>query len=273
MCGSKNVYILYSLPSPAHCLWSTRLKPAPCIRQASMSTATSARLGVVFAVATATTLMCPCRLAWAAAPPTLHAGELVVTLDKLLPRPASVVYRGVNLTAATRSMPQPSPAPPSPAPSPATGNWWTLLDGFALITTSGGDSCASPHCSSYTLPAGTSNPAGALACNASCTADPTCAGWSMILVTPTSGQRGKSPLCQQYATAGLATSAPFYLQDDNFACGSKRQLQRYPPVTPAPTPAPPKVWPLPVSRGCIVVLATNGSNATFCAASGEAVTR
>ena len=128
--------------------------------------------------------------------------------------------------------------------------------------------CSKPGCSSWELKRGVSNDDGAAQCAANCTANPTCAGWSMIKVTPTSGQRGKSPLCQTFPGSALATAAPFYRADPNFICGSKQQLQPNPPT---PRPAPPKPHPdgLPPSRACVGVVAANGSTTRFCAGAAE----
>lgn len=193
--------------------------------------------------------------------PTLRAGSLAVTLDSALPRPAEVVYRGTNLTAAA------SPGPPGPEPPPPDG-WWLFLDNVSLVTAQGAFGCHEPTCTSYSLPEGTTNTAGAVACNKSCHMSDECDGWDMIKVTPTSGQRGKAPLCQRYSTGGLAGVPPFYRWDTNFACGTKKQLQPIPPA-----PAGPGAGELLEARSCVNVVAVNGSLTSFCAAANETETR
>lgn len=121
--------------------------------------------------------------------------------------------------------------------SPPPPRWWERLNDTALVGPDGHHaSCVAPGCTSHTTPPGTTNPVGATQCAGSCDSDAACAGWSLIKVTPTSGQRGKSPLCLLRAAAGIASVAPFYASDANFDCGTKRQLQ---PNSSDPSPPPP----------------------------------
>ena len=103
-------------------------------------------------------------------------------------------------------------------------------------------------------------------CSSLCSSSSACAGWNLIKVTPTSRQRGKSPLCQLYASSEMPQTAPFYHPDGNFVCGSKQSLQPHPPP---PQPAPGHRGKLPPPRPCISVIATNGSSTTFCSGSEE----
>lgn len=97
-------------------------------------------------------------------------------------------------------------------------------------------------------------------CSSACTSSSVCAGWNLIKVTPTSGQRGKSPLCQLYGSSQMPRIPPFYHSDGNFVCGTKKQLQPIPP----PQPGPGGNGNLPPPRSCVSVIATNGSSIQFC---------
>ena len=97
-------------------------------------------------------------------------------------------------------------------------------------------------------------------CSSACTSSSVCAGWNLIKVTPTSGQRGKSPLCQLYGSSQMPRIPPFYHSDGNFVCGTKKQLQPIPP----PQPGPGGNGNLPSPRSCVSVIATNGSSIQFC---------
>ncbi len=167
-----------------------------------------------------------------------------------MPRPASVQYRGVNLS--------PPNVTSNPGPSPPPGvHWWEDIPGQQLLTR--GLGCASPSCASLEFPKGTPNPEGAALCARNCSSSTSCVGWNMIRVTPTSGQRSKGPLCMLYAGVAIRTTPPFYHADGNFECGSKRKLQPKPPPAGGagdgdlPQPAP-----------CVSVIAANGSATQCC---------
>ena len=133
----------------------------------------------------------------------------------------------------------PPPLPPPPPPPPPT-QWWRLLRGFALRTASGGEGCIQ-HCHVVPLPRGV---VGAANCSAECQGSTICAGWSVVKDTKSSGRHGKGDLCQLFEAAAMAGSAPFYIRDANFDCGSKKQLQPSPPAPPEP-PSPPPPPPAP----------------------------
>ena len=189
---------------------------------------------------------------------TLSAGELTVTLDSALPRPATVTFRGADFSP---------PGPGGAAPPPPARNWWKSLDSFALVDKNGKpEEClAGAGCTSHPLPASTVHTptGGAANCSADCAAaGAACAAWSVIFATadgrhPKSGRK-TTPLCLMYAPGGLAAKYPFYAMDANFACGSKSQLQPDPPAHGGGRDGN-------APRRCIGVLATNGSTTQFCA--------
>jgi hypothetical protein len=126
--------------------------------------------------------------------------------------------------------------------------------------------CKSPpkthaHCTHLAPPRSHTSTSHALPATA------TCAGYSVIKVTSTSGQRGKSPLCQLMTAATLATSPPFYNADPNFECGTKKQLQPDPPPGGGGGPSG-----LPTPTACVSVVAANGSVVNFCAERNETAT-
>ena len=115
--------------------------------------------------------------------------------------------------------------------------WWRLLHGYALRTSTGSEVCTQ-HCRAIPLPRGAVG-GGASNCSAACAASASCVGWSVIKDTSSSGRHGKGPLCQLFEAAAMAGSAPFYTRDPNFDCGSKKQLQPSRPRPPPPPPPPP----------------------------------
>ena len=119
--------------------------------------------------------------------------------------------------------------------------WWQLLSGYALLNSAHSEVCGPhAHCRTIPLPRGV---VGSSACSRACSADASCAGWSVLKDTPKSGRHNKGDLCQLFELAGMAATAPFYLRDLNLDCGTKHQLQPSPPrpvgpPPPAPPPAP-----------------------------------
>jgi hypothetical protein len=228
------------------------------VRAKAFATPPLARGGVRDAVPA--TAAAAAAAAAAATAPTLSSGGVVVQLDAHLPRPVRLTFRGADL-----SPPSPSGVPPPPSPAPST-QWWRDVKGQQLIPADG-SGCTLPHCRTLELPKGTPNPRGVTRCAANCSATGTCAGWSMIRVTPTSGQRDKGPLCMFYDAEGLRKTPPFYHADDNFECGTKKQLQRTPP----PSSQPSNDGHLPRSRPCISVIAVNGSATRCCSDDGSSL--
>eukprot|EP00041_Stephanoeca_diplocostata_P028410 m.805016 g.805016 ORF g.805016 m.805016 type:complete len:927 (-) comp23369_c0_seq18:132-2912(-) len=186
--------------------------------------------------------------------PSMKSDSIAVVWDKMLPRPSSITH----LSSGTNFTPPCITCSPSPSPSPT--HWWRWLHNYRLVGVNGSASCHHPGCISYELHKNiTGVDAQVRACNASCAAleNFACVGWSMIKVTPTSGQRGKTPLCEMFAADALATHQPFYVPDPNFECGTMSPLTPQPP-TPTPTTS------FPVSQPCISAVAVNGTAFRFC---------
>ena len=203
---------------------------------------------------------CLCGITWArgvqlAAPPlVLHTADAVVTLDARMPRPAIVKYRGEDL----------SPPNATSGPTPPTGpHWWEDVPGQELVCRDAGAGCVAPSCISLEFAKGTPNSEGAALCAKNCSGSTSCAGWNMIRVTPTSGQRDKGPLCMLYTADRLPTDPPYYHADLNFECGSKQKLQPDPPTSGSGDGS------LPQSVPCVSVIAANGS-ATRCCSGSDA---
>jgi len=133
--------------------------------------------------------------------------------------------------------------PPGVA-APPQGQWWQLLHGYALRTATGSEGCTQ-HCHAIPLPRGLPVGGGASNCSAACEKAASCVGWSVVKDTSSSGRHGKGALCQLFEAAAMAGSAPFYIRDPNFDCGSKKQLQPTPPSRPPPGPPGPPPPPPP----------------------------
>lgn len=104
-------------------------------------------------------------------------------------------------------------------------DWWTDVPNFGLNPYQN-------HSSSFDVDVTTATtmPEQVTVCSAACAKDQTCAGFTLIKVTPTSGL--KVPLCCLYTLLDL--SAPWYRKDDNMECGSKAQLTPVPPYPISP---------------------------------------
>lgn len=174
--------------------------------------------------------------------PTLTFKATSVTFDSALPRPLRVLHNDVDLS------------PPAAVPGPER-EWWLAVNNeeiTASCDTAGSRTASS--CTSTQLADGTTNDDGVVQCANMCNTSKICAGWNMIKDTPTSGQRGKPPLCTLIPQAAMPSAGPFYHNDPNFVCGSKSPLQ----------PDPPSEGRVPVSQPCIGVVQNNGSTMRFC---------
>lgn len=187
-----------------------------------------------------------------AAAPLLFTTDAAVWLDARMPRPVVVRYRDVDLSPPNATL--------LPPPPPGV-HWWEDVPGQQLVSKGAG--CVAPTCISLEFPKGTPNSQGASLCGKNCSESTSCAGWNMIRVTPTSGQRDKGPLCMLYTADGLQTTPPFYHSDANFECGSKQQLQ------PAPPAAETGDGSLPQPAPCVSVIAANGSATRCCSDSAS----
>lgn len=84
------------------------------------------------------------------------------------------------------------------------------------------------------------------ACAELCNSSSICFGWDLIKVTPDSGKL--LPECCLFKQAAI--TAPFYREDHNFECGTKKQMTPNkptpaPPAPPGPIPPPPGPAPPP----------------------------